>query len=69
MARRKDCFGCAFFHDLLRPCTTLSNVLQDQDLSVVDAIEAIMKTSRIMEQLQSTSLDEFPTVKKVISQV
>ena len=57
------------FHDLLRPCTTFSKVLHDQDLSVVDAIEAVMKTTRNMEQLQSTSLDVFPTVKKVMSQV
>ena len=28
-----------------------------------------MKTTRNVEQLQSTSLDEFPTVKKVMSQV
>ena len=58
-----------FFHDLLRPCTTLSKVLQDQDLSVEDAIEPVMKTTRNVEQLQSTSLDEFPMVKKVMSQV
>ena len=43
----------------------LSKVLQDQDLSVVDAIEAVMN----MEQLQSTRLDKFPMVKKVMSQV
>ena len=54
------------YYDLVQ---LLSKVLQDQHLSVVDAIEAVMKTTWNMEQLQSTNLVEFPTVKKLTSQV
>ena len=51
------------FHDLLKPCATLSKVLQDNELGVVDAIEAVVKTSKAIERLKTTTFDELPTVK------
>ena len=61
--------GCAIFHDLLKPSAILRPTLQDKDLSIVDAIEAVMKTNKSIEQLKSNDLDQFPTVKTVIYQV
>ena len=45
--------GCAFFHTVLKPCASLSQVLQAEG-NIVDA-------------LQLTQFSELPTVKKVMS--
>ena len=58
--------GCAFFHDLLKPCAILSKVLQDDNLCITEAIEAILKTNRNIKNLDSTNFDDLPTVKKII---
>lgn len=34
------------------PCATLTQTLQDADLSMTDAFEAVMKISRSIEQLK-----------------
>ena len=65
----KIILGCAVFHDLLKPCASLSKSLQDSELSIIDAIEAILKTSKAIERLKTTSFDELPTVKKVLSRI
>lgn len=65
----KTLIGCAFFYDLLKPCSIISKALQDEELSVVDVIEALLKTNKSIEKLKSMSLDDFPSVKKVMSRV
>ena len=55
--------GCAFFHDVLKPCASLSQALQAEDINIVDAIEAVLKTNKSIEQLKSTQFSELPTVK------
>ena len=37
----KMILGCAFFHDVLKPCASLSQALQAEDINIVDAIEAV----------------------------
>lgn len=59
----------AFFHDVLKPCATLSLALQAEHVNVIDAIEAVLRTKKSMEQLKSTIFSELPTVKKVMSRV
>ena len=59
--------GCAIFHDLLKPAAILCKVLQQDDVCVVEAVEAILKTSKAIEKLASTSFDDIPTVKMVSS--
>ena len=54
------------FHDLLKPSAILCKVLQEDD---VCAIEAILKTSKAIEKLVSTSFDDLPTVKMVNSRM
>ena len=62
-------FGCSFFHDLLKPCAILSKVLQDNELCVTDAIEALLKTKKNIQKLRATSFEDLPTVKKVMSRI
>ena len=39
----KILLGCAYFHDLLKPASILSRELQADEISIVKAIEAILK--------------------------
>ena len=61
--------GCAFFHDLLKPCSVLSKVLQDEELNIIDSIEAIMKTNKAIERIKTFNLEDLPTVSLVMSRV
>ena len=57
------------FHYLLKPCAILSKVLQDNELSITEAIEAILKTNKNIENLKTKNLENLPTVKKVTSRI
>ena len=67
--KAKVFLGCAFFYDLLEPAAILCKVLQEDEVCVVEAIEAILKTSKAIEKLASTSFDDLPTVKMVNSRI
>ena len=41
--------------------------MQAENINIVDAIEAVLKTNKSMEQLKSTQISELSTVKKVMS--
>ena len=41
---------CAYFHDLLKPASILCRELLADDVSIVKAIEAILKTAKNMEK-------------------
>ena len=56
------------FHDLLQPCTILSKV-QDDELCITEATEAILKTNKNIENLKAKKFDNLPTVKKVTSRI
>ena len=64
--KSKILFGCALFHDLLKPSSILCKVLQDESLTVVDAIEGVLKTNKFIKKLD---FNELPTVKQVFSQL
>ena len=61
----KILLGCAMVHDLLKPAAILCKTLQYNDVSVVDAIEALLKTNKPIEKLKALNFDELPTMKKV----
>ena len=61
----KMLYACAMFHDLLKPAATLCKVMQYDEISIVEAIEAVMKSSRTMEKLMATNFHDLPTVKKI----
>ena len=67
----KVLLGCAFFHDLLKSTDILCKVLQQDDLHVcvVQAIESIFKTKKSFDKLSTTTLEEFPSVKKVFGRL
>ncbi len=59
--------GCAFFHDLLKPSAFLCKILQEDYVCVVRSIEAILKTSKAVDKLKTTSIEDLPTVQKVMA--
>ncbi len=65
----KILLGCAYFHDLLKPAAILCKVLQEDEVCVVSAIEAILKTAKNLEKVKSTPVDNLPTVKVVLSRI
>ena len=52
----KMIIGCAVFHDLLKPCAILCKVLQDDEVCIVGAIEAVLKTNTAMEKIESMTV-------------
>ena len=65
----KVVLGCAIFHDILKPTAMLCKVLQNDELCIVSAIEALLRTTAAIEKLKSTNMEEFPSVKKVITRL
>ena len=61
--------ACALFADLLKPVAMLSKSLQSTEINVVEAIEGILKTKKSIEKLKTTTFNDLPTVKKVMSRV
>ena len=59
--------GCALFHDILKPAPQLCKTLQSNEVSVVSAIQAMLRTSGSMERLTRLELENFPSVNKVLS--
>ena len=55
-------FGFTVFHYLLKPCRILRKILQNDEISVVGAIEAALKTSKaitkkVLSRIQHTDND------------
>ena len=65
----KILLGCAHLHDLLKPASILCRDLQADEVSIVKAIEAILKTAKNMEKLKSTSFENLTTVKVILSRM
>ena len=65
----KYVLGCAFFVDLLAPWAVFSKVMPGDDLDVLGAFTALIKTVKEINKLCSKSLDQWPmysaTLKKV----
>ena len=49
----KVLIGCAFFYDLLKAPANLCKVLQEDGLSVIRVMEAVMKTVKSLDQIRS----------------
>ena len=62
----KILLGCAYFHDLLKPASILCKVLQEDEVCIVSAIEAILKTAKNLEKVKSTPVEDLTTVKVVL---
>ena len=65
----KMLLGCAYFHDLLKPASILCKELQVDEICIVTAIEAILKTAKTIEKVKSTPFENLKTVKVVLSRM
>ena len=61
--------GCAFFLDLLKPASILCKVLQKDEICVMGAIEAFIKTKKSVEKIKKTPFDDLPNVKMLCNRV
>ena len=57
----KYVLGCAVFIDLLGPCVILSKVMQQDDLDILEALTGVLKSTKEVERLSTTPLDEWST--------
>ena len=61
--------ACALFHDVLKPIRILSKILQEEELCIVRAIEAFLRTKKSLEEFKVKNFEDFPTVKKVLGRI
>jgi hypothetical protein len=61
--------GCAFFHDLLKPASILCKIFQEDELCVLHAIDAVVKTKTALEKLKVTPFLELPTVDRLMGRL
>ena len=66
---QKCVLGCALFFDLLKPASALCKALQNDELSVTSAVEAILQTTNSLEDLKDKKFDEYPTVRRVCTSI
>ena len=62
----KVLLGCALFHDILKPSAILCKYFQANELSVVSAIESILKSRAAMNLIKSTEFEALPSVRMVL---
>ena len=67
--KSKVLLACALFHDVLKPIGILSKILQEEELCIVRAIEAFLRTKKSLEELKAKNFEDFPTVKKVLGRI
>ena len=64
-ARLKGCYnkwtqakcilGCAFFVDLLTPCTTVSKSMQNDEINIIGALTGVLKTLKETDKHRGTN--------------
>ena len=57
----KYLLGCAFFVDLLNPCSILSKVMQHDDLDIMSVLTSLLRSVKEIEKLSTTALDKWST--------
>ena len=61
--------GCAYFHDVLKPMSVICKALQADEVCVVGALEAILKSTKAVEHVKGTPFEDLPSVRKVTMRV
>ena len=61
--------GCAYFHDVLKPMSVLCKALQSDEICVVRALEAILKTTRAIERVKEAHFQDLPSIRRVTLQI
>ena len=67
--KSKVLLACPLFHNVLKPIGILSKTLQEEELCIVRAIEAFLRTKKSLEELKVKYFEDFPTVKKVLGRI
>ena len=62
----KYILGCAIFIDLLTPCVVLSKAMQSDQLDMLAALTALLRSVKEVEKLESTPLHQWPTYAATI---
>ena len=65
--RAKCILGCAFFVDILTPCTIVSKSMQNDEIDILGALTGILKTLKEMDKQASKPLDQWPTYAATVS--
>lgn len=55
--------ACAFSHDILKPASTLCKALQNDEICVITAVEAVTKVVKAIEDLKKLHLRSFPLLE------
>ncbi len=58
--------GCATFHNILKPAAMLCKALQRDEICLVSAVEAVLRSTDALEKLKTKQVTEFPSVRKVM---
>ena len=65
----KMLIGSALFSVILKPSSNLCKILQEDDICVVRAIEAILKASQSADQLKDIPFRDLSTIMKVLDRI
>ena len=65
----KYLIGCAFFVDLLQPCSVFSKVMQEDDIDVLAGCTTLVRTIKEVNKLSSKALDEWPTYSATVKKL
>ena len=61
--------GCSLFNDILTSAVFLCKALQEDELCIVSAVEAIVKATKSIEKVRTAAFEDLPTVKRVLARV
>lgn len=61
--------GCAVFVDLLTPCSIFSKMMQSDEVDILAALTALLKTMKETDKFNSKSLDQWPTYGTTIKKI
>ena len=65
----KMILGCALFYDVLSPAATLCKALHNDELCIVSAVEAILRCTKAIEKVNTTTFENLPMVSKVLGRM
>ena len=63
----KYIIGCAFYVDVLYPCSILSKALQNDNLDILSALTGILRAMKELDKFSLTAIDQWPTYASIIA--